>query len=54
VRELIDRRQAFDLLTARGGVEDEVVGPHELGVDRVQWAGMSAARDTGMAHFNPS
>ena len=36
VGELVDHRQALDLLALGGGVEDEVVGPGEVGIARCQ------------------
>ena len=41
VGELVDDRQALDLLALGGGVEDEVVGPDEVGV------GSAAAAEVG-------
>ena len=44
--ELVDHRQALDLLAFGGGVEHEVVSPHEVGVDRWKRSGPAAGDAT--------
>jgi hypothetical protein len=46
VGELVDHRQALDLLAFGGGVEHEVVSPHEVGVGRWKRSGPAAGDAT--------
>jgi len=42
-RELVDDRQALDLLTAGRGVEDEVMGPDHVGLNDMWMRGRADA-----------